>query len=233
MRCTGVILAGGKASRFGGKPKGLEVVGGHRIIDRVASSLSAVCDSLLLIANAPDAGEWLPGIRCERDVQRGEGSLGGLHAALTHAATPVIVVAWDMPFVPSALLRELRVGGERGGVLAFAPESGRVRADGERGGKHDTRADALRETRSDAIARANELEPFCAWYSDAALSVVEQMLSLQERRMQDALIALRCEAMPLAAVRAFGDPRRLFLNVNTDENLAEARRISTEHDTAS
>ena len=37
-RCTGAILAGGRAVRMGGKPKGLELVGGRRILDRVADA---------------------------------------------------------------------------------------------------------------------------------------------------------------------------------------------------
>ena len=46
MSCTGVILAGGAASRFGGLPKGLERVDGRRIIDRVASALREGSDDL-------------------------------------------------------------------------------------------------------------------------------------------------------------------------------------------
>src|SRR5207248_468150 len=74
-RLTGVILAGGQATRYGGKPKGLERVGGQRIIDRVADVLARVTDDLLLIANDPGANDWLPGIRCASDVRPGVGSL--------------------------------------------------------------------------------------------------------------------------------------------------------------
>ncbi|MGH7622350.1 MAG: molybdenum cofactor guanylyltransferase, partial [Gemmatimonadaceae bacterium] len=97
--CTGVILAGGQASRYGGRPKGLERVHGERVIDRVAAALRAATDSLLLVANDPQAPDWLPNVRVERDVLPDIGSLGGIHAALVHAGTAVIVVAWDMPFV--------------------------------------------------------------------------------------------------------------------------------------
>jgi molybdopterin-guanine dinucleotide biosynthesis protein A len=38
----GAILAGGAGSRFGGMPKGLERVGGVRVIDRVATALRSV-----------------------------------------------------------------------------------------------------------------------------------------------------------------------------------------------
>ena len=105
---TGVILAGGQATRFGGQPKGLELVRGTRIIDRVAAALRAVADDLLLVSNDSDAATWLPGVRTVRDVRPGSGSLGGIHTALMHAGTSVIIVAWDMPFVTSTLLAPLR-----------------------------------------------------------------------------------------------------------------------------
>ena len=118
---TGVVLAGGAATRFGGVAKGLERVGGVRIVDRVAGALGAVCDALLLVANAPDAGAWLPGVRVAADVFPDLGSLGGLHAALVHARTAVIVVAWDMPFVPASLLVALREAGAAG-AAAVVPD---------------------------------------------------------------------------------------------------------------
>jgi molybdopterin-guanine dinucleotide biosynthesis protein A len=80
-------------------------VGERRIIDRVASALSSVVPELLLVSNAPDAASWLPGTRTVRDARPERGSLVGLHAALTHAGESVLAVAWDMPFVTSALLR--------------------------------------------------------------------------------------------------------------------------------
>lgn len=107
-RVTGVVLAGGQASRFGGQPKGLELIRGTRIIDRVVAALRAAADDLLLVANDAAAPGWLPGIRTVRDVRPGSGSLGGIYSALVHACTPVIVVAWDMPFVTASLLTPLR-----------------------------------------------------------------------------------------------------------------------------
>lgn len=109
-RVTGVVLAGGQATRFGGQPKGLELVRGTRIIDRVVAALGPVTDDLLLVANDPGASTWLPGIRTVADVRPGAGSLGGIYSALVHAGTPVIVVAWDMPFVTSSVLA--RLGGD-------------------------------------------------------------------------------------------------------------------------
>src|SRR5688500_15643830 len=111
MTVTGAILAGGRSTRYGGAPKGLERVNGRRIIDRVRDALEPVVDDLLLIANDPDGPAWLPGVRCESDILRDVGSVAGIHAALVHARGPVIIVAWDMPFVPPGLLQALRDAG--------------------------------------------------------------------------------------------------------------------------
>jgi molybdopterin-guanine dinucleotide biosynthesis protein A len=183
--CTGVILAGGQASRYGGLPKGLERVHGERVIDRVAKVLGAVTDSLLLIANNPSAAGWLPGIRVARDVRPGIGSLGGIHAALVHAGTAVIVVAWDMPFVPEGLLAELRVLGDDADVVA--PESGSSR----RG-----------------------LEPLCAYYSPACIAPIERSLDADDRRVIGFFDQVRVARLVAEEVRRYGDPDRLFMNVN-------------------
>ena len=107
-RVTGVVLAGGQATRFGGQPKGLELIRNTRIIDRVAAALRAVSDELLLVSNDVNSPSWLPGVRTVGDIRPGYGSLGGIYSALVHAGTPVIVVAWDMPFVTAPVLSTLK-----------------------------------------------------------------------------------------------------------------------------
>jgi molybdopterin-guanine dinucleotide biosynthesis protein A len=199
--CTGVILAGGQASRYGGRPKGLERVHGERVIDRVAKVLGAVTDSLLLIANDPSATAWLPGIRVARDVRPGIGSLGGIHAALVHAGTAVIVVAWDMPFVPEGLLAELRVLGEDADVVA--PESGSSR----RG-----------------------LEPLCAYYSPACIAPIERSLDADDRRVIGFFDQVRVARLVAEEVRRYGDPDRLFMNVNSPSELALAEQYASTAD---
>jgi molybdopterin-guanine dinucleotide biosynthesis protein A len=125
MTTTGAILAGGASSRLGGRPKGLEVVAGVRIIDRVADALRAVASELVVISNDPDAEHWLPGARVGRDIKTGRSSLVGIHAAISHARVPVIAVAWDMPFVTSEMLALIR---DRAATAAHAvipvPSSG-------------------------------------------------------------------------------------------------------------
>lgn len=195
MSCTGVLLAGGGATRFGGAPKGLERVGGRRIIDRVAHVLRAVTDDLLLVANSGDADRWLPGVRTVRDVRVGAGALGGLHTALTHAEQDILLVAWDMPFVSAALLGELRRIGESEDWDAVLPES-----DGSRRG----------------------VEPLCAWYAASCRSAVERTLDAGDLRVVGFHAQVRVARLPLDRVLAFGDPSRLFANVNTRDDLVAA-----------
>ena len=200
MKLTGVILAGGQATRYGGLPKGLERVHGVRIVDRVRSALEPAVDDLLLIANDPGAAEWLPGVRCESDVLRDVGSIAGIHAALVHADGPVLVVAWDMPFVPTALLRALRTAGEA--ADAAVPES-----DSRRG-----------------------LEPLCAFYGSACVPAIEQRVASGDRRVIAFYDDVRLARVPAAEVAAFGDPALLFMNINTPEErvLAEAHATTAD-----
>lgn len=197
MHCTGVILAGGGATRFGGLPKGLELVGGRRIIDRVADALRDATDELLVVANDARAPDWLPGVRVAGDLRPGEGSLGGLHAALAHARGAVIVVAWDMPFVSAALLRRLRALGESGFDAAL-PESGSRRG----------------------------LEPMCAWYAPPCLDAITAALDRGDRRVIAFFDAVRVARLGADAVATFGDPATLFLNVNTAQELDTAERCA-------
>jgi molybdopterin-guanine dinucleotide biosynthesis protein A len=201
LTCTGAILAGGEASRFGGEPKGLERVGGVRIIDRVALALASVTDRLILVANDPHAVDWLPGVAAVADVLPGRGSLGGIHAALVHAGAPVLAVAWDMPFVPTFLLRDLRRLGEQGHDAAIAESASR------RG-----------------------VEPLCAWYAPACVPAIERALASGRGDVISFFGDVRVARMTLADVALHGDPARMFLNVNSPAELALAERYASSPD---
>ncbi len=200
MSITGAILAGGRSTRYGGLPKGLERVRGERIIDRVRAALEPVVDDLLLIANDPAASDWLPGVRCESDVLRDVGSIAGIHAALAHSGSAVLVVAWDMPFVPTALLRALRDAGRD--ADAAVPES-----DSRRG-----------------------LEPLCAYYAPACLAAIEARVAAGDRRVVAFYDDVRVARVSAERVAELGDPAFLFMNVNTPEerDLAEAHAATAD-----
>jgi molybdopterin-guanine dinucleotide biosynthesis protein A len=169
--CTGAIIAGGRATRFGGMAKGLERVGGVRIIDRVAAALGESCDEVIIVANEPAARGWIPGTRVVADVRPGAGALGGVHAALADAREAVLVLAWDSPFVPGGLMRALRDAGETAGADAAVPLSNSPLG----------------------------FEPLCAWYRAACRATVERHLDSGDLRAggwQDEVAAVRLDASP-------------------------------------
>ena len=54
MRITGVIQAGGRSTRMGGRPKALLELGGRRIIERVLDAVAPAVDDVLLVTNSPE-----------------------------------------------------------------------------------------------------------------------------------------------------------------------------------
>lgn len=205
-RCVGALMAGGGATRFGGVPKGLALIGDIRIADRAMSALQSATDRQIVVANDPRATTWFSGARVVPDDAPGLGPLGGLCTALREAdGASLIVVAWDMPFVSGALLAALRAMGESG-AMAVAPLSGATAAP----------------------------EPLCTFYGAGALDVCERLIAEGERRagaLFDALVGAR--GMSAVELAAFGEPSHLLRSVDTqDELLALGGRLPTDEEMA-
>jgi len=192
----GAILAGGGATRFGGRPKGLEEVGGERILDRLVRVMTAaVGEPPLLVANAEAAPTWRPDLRTVSDNRPGFGALGGIYTAVLESPAPVVCVAWDMPFVSEPLIRSLAAGLDR--YDAMLPESG-----GRRG-----------------------VEPLCAAYGPACLQAIAECLAAGDLRAIGFHDRIRVGILPLEEVRTLADPNLLFFNVNTADDLARADQL--------
>ncbi|MEK7667751.1 MAG: molybdenum cofactor guanylyltransferase [Gemmatimonadota bacterium] len=196
------MIAGGLATRYGGTPKGLLEVGGRRLLDRVAETLeAAVGVAPALYANAPDAASWRPGLTVRPDVVPGIGALGGILTAV-EAAAPVVCVAWDMPFVPAALLRTLAAGLADADVVI--PESGSHRG----------------------------LEPLCAAYGRACGPAIRAALARGDHRAIGFHAQVRVARLPAAVVLKYGDPDVLFFNVNAPEDLQQAEALCRARDSS-
>lgn len=189
----GVILAGGGATRFEGRPKGLEMVGGRRILDRVADALfEALGTPPLIVANAPEAATWRPDLEVVADDRTGFGALGGIYTAVVKGPAPVVVVAWDMPFLGAPLIRALATG--LADADACLPSSG-----GPRG-----------------------VEPLCAAYGPACRAAIERCLADGDLRAIGFHRFIRVSILPIESVSGLVDPALAFFNVNTANDLAEA-----------
>lgn len=190
------MIAGGGATRYGGVPKGLLEVGGRRILDRVADALrEATGAAPMLVANASDAATWRPDLKCHADVLPGQGALGGILSAVEIAGAPVLCVAWDMPFVSAGLLRAL--AGLLAGADAALPES-----DSRRG-----------------------LEPLCAGYGPGCGPAIRRALARGDQRAIGFHGEVRLARLAREAVLQYGDPKVLFFNVNTPDDLERAEAL--------
>jgi molybdopterin-guanine dinucleotide biosynthesis protein A len=106
---TGIVLAGGRASRLGGAKLGLEV-GGRSLLELAVTAVGAIADEVV-VAGPPapglDAGPGRP-ISFVEDRVAFPGPLAALASALEHAKGDLaIVVAGDMPFLVPDVLTEL------------------------------------------------------------------------------------------------------------------------------
>ncbi|MDY7041213.1 MAG: molybdenum cofactor guanylyltransferase [Chloroflexota bacterium] len=99
-----IVLAGGKSARLKTDKAFLEV-DGQRLIERVVERVATIGDEVLLVTNSPEEFAYL-GLSVVRDVQPGQGTLGGLYSGLLAARNEYgLVVACDMPFLDLRLLR--------------------------------------------------------------------------------------------------------------------------------
>ena len=185
-------MAGGESRRFDGVPKGLATVDGIRIADRVLAILRGATDSQIVVSNDEAAPDWFPSLPVFGDARRGMGPLAGIETALRAAAgAAVLVVAWDMPFVTTPLLRGMRALGDTG-AAAVVPEHGEGRV----------------------------LEPLCAYYSAESLDVCSSLLESGERSARALVEALPSAIrIPERVLASHGDPSRLFLSVDTQVQL--------------
>lgn len=198
MKVLGVVMAGGRNTRFGDL-KAFAEVDGTPIIKRVIAALRDVADDVVLSAN--DAGAYASlGLASRADIHPDIGALGGIHSALHWARERgedgILAVACDMPFPSVTLLRHLREQGEH--FDAVLPES-----DGRRG-----------------------VEPLYAFYHVRCLPAIERAIERNDRRMIGFHADVSVHRVPLDEVRKHGDPAVLFMNVNERGDLDSARRIA-------
>lgn len=92
----GVVLSGGRSSRFGSN-KAFALFHGEKMIVRILNTMSAVFSNVVIAANTSWKYEGL-GFKVIKDSIPNRGPLGGIVTAL-RLADKIFVCACDMPFV--------------------------------------------------------------------------------------------------------------------------------------
>jgi molybdopterin-guanine dinucleotide biosynthesis protein A len=125
MNISGVILAGGENTRFGGKPKADIVIGGKKIISRIIETISGIFDEIIIVSNAPAVPAGGSNYKTVKDIFRHAGPLGGLHAGIRASSNEaVFLFACDMPFLDKQLIKRQIELAEDSGYDAVVPLNG-------------------------------------------------------------------------------------------------------------
>jgi molybdopterin-guanine dinucleotide biosynthesis protein A len=105
-RVTGLILLGGKSSRYGSN-KALVEIDGVRLVDRVAGVMKSIFHRLILVTNTPEEYAYLQ-IPMVEDLIKGLGPMGGVYTGLMTLSDELgFFVACDMPFLSESLIRHM------------------------------------------------------------------------------------------------------------------------------
>ena len=197
---TGAIIAGGSASRLNGRPKGLEIVDGVRIIDRVAAALRSHTSKLLIAPGSLDARGWVHDAAIAPDILPVKASITGIHAAIAAAERSVVALAWDMPFVPARLIGEM--------AARIGPSSGRP-------------------VGAVIPVVRGRLEPLCGAYAKSAAPLIGEAVKAGILKNSEVIAQLpNVVTIEEAELRRFGDPEVMFFNVNTPADLERAEEIA-------
>ncbi|MFZ2099918.1 MAG: molybdenum cofactor guanylyltransferase MobA [Oricola sp.] len=196
---AGVILAGGRSLRMGGRDKALLPLGGKPMIERVSERLGGQVREIAINANGdPERFAFLGLPIVADEIGDYAGPLAGIQSAMKWAAarnagyTHIVTVAADTPFFPVDLIARF---------VDAAPSEMAIVTARSAGGDHPVFA-------LWPLALAGDLE---AWLRDGGNLKVRDWIARHD-----------------AAAREFSsgengvDP---FFNINTPEDLSEAEAI--------
>jgi molybdopterin-guanine dinucleotide biosynthesis protein A len=184
-----------------GQNKAQMVFHGQPLVRRVVERFANLEDEILVIANQPEAFEFL-GVRLETDILPGKGALGGLYTGLIFATYPIVaVVACDMPFASPELVRAMLEMLESGDLDVVAPST------------------------------ENGIEPLHAVYRrETCLPAVKLAIDQNRLRMISWFDQVRTRILAPGEISPYDTQGRAFLNVNHPEDWQAAERLAQEED---
>ncbi|UEC42467.1 MAG: putative molybdenum cofactor guanylyltransferase [Methanothrix sp.] len=196
---SSVILAGGAGRRIGSQKAFLEFFG-VTMIERTVEVVGEVADEVVVVARDDDQAERLrevvPGARVVADPVRGFGPVAGLAAGMAAADGQLaLAVGCDLPFLNPRVME-----------LLFDLVEG-----------HDAAV---------PIREGGLIEPLHAVYRAGPMArACREALAVGERRIRAPLGGLSVRNVPVELFRPMDPQLWSLYNLNTEEDLSEARRI--------
>lgn len=194
---AGVVLAGGYSTRFGEQDKALAEIQGEPMLNRVASRLGEVVDTVIINCRSDQRESFdqalrncdLPNRRFAVDSEPDSGPLAGIKTAFKDIdAEYTAVVACDMPKVDSAFIEFLFDCADGTDGAAFKTAEGHY-------------------------------QPVQAVYQTETMhAVAERRLATDDRGLQRTLSCLDLAEISAESVAKQTDPRTLW-DVNTCEDI--------------
>lgn len=224
MSVTGIVLAGGRATRFGG-PKLAAELDGRSLLARAIDSLSQVAGEILVagpeLAELSDLAD-LPGAprrtkvdpRLVVDAAPLAGPLAALEGALREARGALaVVVGGDMPFlvpeVLQAMVDRLEADLDVESVVLGAPDDTRPAADGTQ--------------------PRRQVLPLAVRVGHARLAA-RDALGAGDRSLRSLLDRLACEAIPPGLWLPLDPGAATLLDVDTRADLQRIRGGGSNRD---
>jgi molybdopterin-guanine dinucleotide biosynthesis protein A len=195
MSFSAAILAGGRATRLGGRDKSRLHIEGAAIIDRQLALLRPLVTDILIVTNEPTRYASL-GHEVVADLLPDMGALGGLYTAVRAAPTDrVLVLACDLPFLTAPFLRHLL---QRAG---------------------DSDADVVIPRTTDGY------QPLCACYARTCAEPIRRRLEAGLLKVTDVFADVRVQELGPDEIAPYDVDGRLFMNINTPDDHARALKL--------
>jgi molybdopterin-guanine dinucleotide biosynthesis protein A len=185
------ILAGGKSSRMG-SDKALLELNGRTLLRRAVELTKTVTDRVTIVGDPAKFSAFGPVIS---DIHAGRGPLGGIHSALMNSQTELnLIVAVDLPFLESALLRYIVSKAEATDALVTLP---------------------LVQTR---------YQPLSAAYRKEFAAIAESALRKGKNKIDALFPAISVRVISEDELQQDGFSSGAFRNINSPEDLRQATR---------
>jgi len=198
LRMGAYVLAGGESTRFG-RDKALVEFAGKPMLARMIELMRSFAQEVKIVAAPGKYADFETEI--VKDRWSGDGPLGGIVTALLHAQEREPNYAWncivscDMPFLTAGWMKYLGERSANSDAQVVLPHS-----------EHGP-------------------EPLCACWRTDAVAVLRAAFERGVRKVTQGISLLDAEVLDERDWKRFDSAGRLFWNMNTAADYAEARRI--------